>query len=380
MRIARALAITGVLLVGAFATGEAAAHPLGNFSVNHLTQVRSRATASRRCTSWTRPRSRRSRSAASRRREVLARKRAEVERGLRLEVDGRAVALRPAGAGAHRVPRRAGRPEGDARRGPARRARRAIRGASCCATRPSRAGRDGRRSWQRPATAPPCAPRRLPATPPNGLRSYPEDTLSSPLDQRTRDVRGAARRRHAGGAARSRRRRDHHDQPRQRRPRRRVQRRRLRPGRAAPAAARGVRLGRAARAVARARQGDGGRLPDRHARHRAARGRPRRDGHDHPHDRRLRARARDAAAVPVHPARGPVPVADPGVGAAGRGGRDRCAALARAVGARARRTHEHDAPSRTRPRSRARSRPSPPRPAGPRHVEGPDRDGRRGRA
>src|SRR6185503_663340 len=40
MMLARALAITGVLLVGAFATGEAAAHPLGNFSVNHMTQVK----------------------------------------------------------------------------------------------------------------------------------------------------------------------------------------------------------------------------------------------------------------------------------------------------------------------------------------------------
>ena len=38
MRIARALAITCVLLAGAFGAGEAAAHPLGNFSVNHLTR------------------------------------------------------------------------------------------------------------------------------------------------------------------------------------------------------------------------------------------------------------------------------------------------------------------------------------------------------
>ena len=98
MRIARALAITGVLLVGAFGTGEAAAHPLGNFSVNHLTEVKvsrdrvealyvldqaevptfqERGLSPARCWPASAPR---------------------CERGLRLEVDGRAVRAAPARA------------------------------------------------------------------------------------------------------------------------------------------------------------------------------------------------------------------------------------------------------------------------------------------
>ena len=88
--------------------------------------------------------------------------------------------------------------------------------------------------------------------------------------------------------------------------------------RAPAAAARRVRLGRAARALARPRQGDGRRLPRRHARHRASRRRARRDRDRHAHDRRLRARARDARALAVRPARGPLPVAEPRLGAAGR--------------------------------------------------------------
>ena len=57
---------SAVLLVAAFATGEAVAHPLGNFSVNHLTAGRDLPRPRRRCsTYWTRPRSRPSRNAAS---------------------------------------------------------------------------------------------------------------------------------------------------------------------------------------------------------------------------------------------------------------------------------------------------------------------------
>ena len=35
----RALLVSALLLASAFGTGEAVAHPLGNFSVSHLTQV-----------------------------------------------------------------------------------------------------------------------------------------------------------------------------------------------------------------------------------------------------------------------------------------------------------------------------------------------------
>ena len=119
MRIGRALLVSAVLLVSAFVTGEAMAHPLGNFSVNHLTQVEVSSdrvdalyildqaeipTFQERGLSPT---------------EVLARKRAEVERGLVLRVDGRTVALRAAGAPRITFPDGTGRPEGNPRRGAA---------------------------------------------------------------------------------------------------------------------------------------------------------------------------------------------------------------------------------------------------------------------
>ena len=66
----------------------------------------------------------------------------------------------------------------------------------------------GRRSSRGPARAPPCARASPSGDPTNGLRSYPKDTLTSPLDERTRELRGRARRRHADGAARRRRHRE----------------------------------------------------------------------------------------------------------------------------------------------------------------------------
>ena len=223
----------------------------------------------------------------------------------------------PGRGAAHRLPRRPGRPEGDAGGDPARRARRRSEARRCCATTPSQ----GRAGWKAIVAAPgdgtavrSTAPS---GDPTNGLRSYPQDALSSPLDQRraTFAVRPgggtleAPESPGAGATTTTSRGSDGLTG--------RVRRRRLRRGSAAAPAARRVRLGSAARTFARAREGDGGRIPDRHARHRAARVRARRHGHDHPHDRCLRARARDAAAVAVHPARGPLPLADPGFGAAG---------------------------------------------------------------
>ena len=65
-------------------------------------------------------------------------------------------------------------------------------------------------------------------------------------------------------------------------------------------APRRLRVGRAPRALARPREGDGRRLPDRHARNVTGRARAWRDRDGHAHDRRLRARARNAWALPVH--------------------------------------------------------------------------------
>ena len=94
---------------------------------------------------------------------------------------------------------------------------------------------------------------------------------------------------------------------------------------------------------------------------RAARRRARRDGHGHAHDRRVRARRRDARAVPVRAAGGPLPLADAGLRPAGRRDRRRRAARADAQGARTTHAHHHHA-------ARPRARPE---------LEGPARHGRR---
>ena len=103
MRFGARSLLSAVLLVSAFATGEAIAHPLGNFSVNHLTQVeisRDRVDALYILDQAEIPTFQERGLSPT---EVLARKRAEVERGLRL---------------------RGGRPRRRAARRPARRASR----------------------------------------------------------------------------------------------------------------------------------------------------------------------------------------------------------------------------------------------------------------
>jgi len=182
MRFWRPLALSAVLLVSAFATGEAVAHPLGNFSVNHLSQVEiSRdgvdvlyildqaeiPTFQERGLSPA---------------EVLARKRAEVERGLTLEVDGRGVALRPAGTPRVSFPpgqgglkvTRVELPLTAAVSGP-RRVR--LRDETF----------DGRAGWKaivaRPGEGTAVRSTAPSGDPTNGLRSYPKDSLSSPVAQ-----------------------------------------------------------------------------------------------------------------------------------------------------------------------------------------------------
>ena len=290
------------------------AHPLGNFSVNHLSQV----------------------SVSADRVDVrYVLDEAEIPTFQQRGADRRRAA-RPqarggrAPAGAHRRrPARGAAPGGraaasrirtgqgglphDADRAAAVRAGRRRRAASSCATARS----PGRVGWKAivPAARRGTAVRSSApaADPTDGLRRYPEDLLSSPADMRTATfaVRPGAGTLQAPDGTRLGEPADrdaddgHHEG---------VQRRGGRPRRAAPAAADRVRVGRAARALARPRQGDGGRLPRRHARDGAPRGRARRDRHRDPHRRRVRARRGRAAAVGVRPARGPVPVAEPRVG------------------------------------------------------------------
>jgi ABC-type nickel/cobalt efflux system permease component RcnA len=178
----RALFLSAMFLVSAFATGEAVAHPLGNFSVNHLTQVeisRDRVDALYILDQAEIPTfQERGLSPA----EVLARKRTEVERGLRLEVDGRAVALQPAGTP------RVSFPPGQG----GLKVTRVELPLTAAVSEPRRVllrdkTFDGRPGWKAIVAEPgkgtavrSTAPS---GDPTDGLRSYPEGSLSTPVAQ-----------------------------------------------------------------------------------------------------------------------------------------------------------------------------------------------------
>jgi ABC-type nickel/cobalt efflux system permease component RcnA len=178
----RALLLTVALLVSAFGTGKAVAHPLGNFSVNHQTRVeisRDRVEALYILDQAEIP-TFQERGLSPR--EVLDRKRAEIERGLVLEVDGRTVPLRladtprisfPAGQGGLKTTR-VELPLAAAVSEPAR-------------VRLRDGTFDGRAGWKAIVAAPgtgtavrSTAPS---GDPTNGLRRYPAETLSSPVAQ-----------------------------------------------------------------------------------------------------------------------------------------------------------------------------------------------------
>jgi nickel/cobalt transporter (NicO) family protein len=177
-RLLTAVAAAVVLLATA---GPAAAHPLGNFSVNHLTVVS--ISADRLDVRYVLDQAEiptfRERGLSDA--EVLRRKTAEVERRLRLTVDGRALTLEPAGA--PRLSRPAG--EGGLRttrlelplRARVRDARRVVIDDG---TFPGRVGWKAVQVRPGDGTAVRTA---APATDPtDGLRRYPEDLLESPSD------------------------------------------------------------------------------------------------------------------------------------------------------------------------------------------------------
>jgi ABC-type nickel/cobalt efflux system permease component RcnA len=179
--VARVALIAVVLAL--LTAAPAGAHPLGNFSVNHLSTVSVSAervdvryvldqaeipTVQERGLS---------------RAEVLRRKLDEVERGLTLTVNGRKVALRPAGQPALTFPTGAGGlkttrlelPLSAAVQGPAR----------VALTDNTFLGRVG---WKAITAAPGEGTSVRTSTPSGdpteGLRRYPTDLLESPLDQR----------------------------------------------------------------------------------------------------------------------------------------------------------------------------------------------------
>ena len=162
----------------------ASAHPLGNFSVNHVTRVS--VSTDRVDVRYLLDEAEiptfQQRSVADA--ELLRRKRAEVARGLALTVDGRRVALRPAGPGtiAH--------PEGQ---GGLRTTHvelplvANVQGARRVDVRDGTF--PGRVGWKAVVAAPGSGTAvRSSVTaddPTNGLRTYPEDLLESPSDVRT---------------------------------------------------------------------------------------------------------------------------------------------------------------------------------------------------
>jgi ABC-type nickel/cobalt efflux system permease component RcnA len=179
--------VKGLLLALAIllvAAPGASAHPLGNFSVNHLSEVRvsdDRVDVRYLLDQAEIPTfEERGRPTA----ELLAAKRAEALRGLELTVDGRQVPLRADGPGAIAFPQG---------QGGLKTTRVELR-LSAAANDPRRiafrdATFDGRVGWRavvaKPGEGTAVRADAPSGDPTNGLRSYPEDALDSPLDRRS---------------------------------------------------------------------------------------------------------------------------------------------------------------------------------------------------
>jgi nickel/cobalt transporter (NicO) family protein len=180
----RLLGVAASLALLAALAPQASAHPLGNFSINHLTQVRISADRidARYVLDQAEIPTFQERGLS--RAEVLDRKQAEVAQSLRLQVNGRSVALRlqpgarisnPPGQGGLKLTRVELTFSADVSD-----ARRVI---VHDGTFPDRVG------WKAieilPGKGTAVRSDVYAQDPTNGLRSYPKDTLASPLDQRT---------------------------------------------------------------------------------------------------------------------------------------------------------------------------------------------------
>jgi nickel/cobalt transporter (NicO) family protein len=182
------LALVLALAVLAIAAGTAAAHPLGNFSINHLSTVS--ISDDRVDVRYVLDQAEvptvqeRSLSPAA----VLAEKRDEVRRGLELTVDGRRVPLRLDGPG------RVSFPPGT---GGLRTSRFAFRLSAAVdsprAVRVHDGTFAGRVGWKAIVAAPgdgTAVRTRAPSgDPTDGLRRYPDDLLDSPVDRRDASFR-----------------------------------------------------------------------------------------------------------------------------------------------------------------------------------------------
>jgi nickel/cobalt exporter len=175
------LAVITAALAGA---GAAAAHPLGNFSLNHLTKVEvsSDRVDARYVLDQAEIPTFQERGLEPA--EVLARKRTEVVRGLKLTVNGRPVPLRLEGAGRISFPPGQGGLE-------------LTRVELALAARVSNPRTvdlrdetfEGRVGWKAIVAAPgsgTAVRSSVPSDDPtNGLRGYPQEGLQSPLDERS---------------------------------------------------------------------------------------------------------------------------------------------------------------------------------------------------
>jgi ABC-type nickel/cobalt efflux system permease component RcnA len=183
-RAAAVIALMAGLLVFAVGAVGAEAHPLGNFSINHLVQVK--ASADRIELRYLLDQAEiptfqeRGRSDA----EVIAAKRAEVRRALAVTADGRRVPLRETGPPRlERRPGQGGLPTTRLELSFAAPARGAGRVDVRDGTFPGRVG--WRAVVARPGEGTSVRSTAPSTDPTGGLRRYPKDALSSPRDQRT---------------------------------------------------------------------------------------------------------------------------------------------------------------------------------------------------
>ena len=180
---ARLLALLTAVVVLAAVAPTAAAHPLGNFSINHLTQVRISADRVEALYILDQAEIPTFQERNLQPAQVLERKRAQIVKGLRLDINGRPVPLRvepgakisfPAGQGGLKLTRvelPLSADVSDPRRVVFR----------------DETFRD-RVGWKaiqiKPGNGTDARANVFSQDPTNGLRGYPKDTLSSPLDQR----------------------------------------------------------------------------------------------------------------------------------------------------------------------------------------------------
>jgi ABC-type nickel/cobalt efflux system permease component RcnA len=170
--------IVAALLALALLPATASAHPLGNFSINHLSQVS--VSADRVDVTYVLDGAE---IPTFQKSVELAKVQAEVAKRLRLTVDGRAVALRPAGEPTH------ARPTGQ---GGLPTTRIVLPLAARVAARDVRLEDGtfpGRIGWKaivaRPGNGTATRSSAPASDPTNGLRHYPKDLLKSPADTRT---------------------------------------------------------------------------------------------------------------------------------------------------------------------------------------------------